>query len=97
MKLLYLLIREILKTSRKEDWNTSLNIVIDVPILSYLLSSGMALTVKFELLPTVFIMSFAKDYEVMTADYANLKQRVAALHGLYAEVLETVTRIYDEL
>lgn len=43
------------------------------------------------------LMSFAKDYEAMTADYANLKQRVAALHGLYSEVLETVTRIYDEL
>lgn len=43
------------------------------------------------------LMEYAKNFEKIEKDFAQLQKRVTALQGLYSEVLEQLNKVYDWL
>lgn len=43
------------------------------------------------------LMEYAKNYEKMEKEFDRLQKRVAALQGLYQEVLEQLNKVYQWL
>ena len=43
------------------------------------------------------LMDYAKNYKKMEKDFEALQKRVTALHGLYADVLDQLNKVYQFL